>query len=93
MRWLPGTRRGVGLGKLGRYEEALESWDQAIQKDPSSRAALAYYSRGIVLAFLGRYEEALTSSTVHWRRSPGVRTSGTRRASRRWSGWNATTGP
>ncbi len=50
---------GVDLYRLHRYEEALNSLDQAIQLDPSF--ALIKHHKGRVLTELHRYEEALNS--------------------------------
>ena len=49
--------RGLVLGLLGRYEEALESFDKAIELDPNN--ALAWLNRGRALYALGRHQEAL----------------------------------
>ncbi len=47
------------LGKLERYEEALSSYDQAIELTP--KYARAWKNRGWVLGKLKRYNEALAS--------------------------------
>ena len=47
------------LNKLNRKEEALNSYDKAIELNPSD--ATAYYNRGNVLNDLNRKEEALNS--------------------------------
>ena len=47
------------LVRFNRYEEALESYDQAIKLKPDY--AEAFYNRGIVLVSLKRFEEALES--------------------------------
>ncbi|RKY72911.1 MAG: hypothetical protein DRQ14_05230 [Candidatus Latescibacterota bacterium] len=49
--------RGLVLGNLGRHEEALESFDKAIELDPNN--ALAWFNRGRALYALGRHQEAL----------------------------------
>jgi tetratricopeptide (TPR) repeat protein len=49
----------MALGSLGRYEEALASFDKAIELDPND--AWAWSLRGMALVSLGRYEEALAS--------------------------------
>uniref|UniRef100_UPI0012EEA659 tetratricopeptide repeat protein n=1 Tax=Rickettsia sp. MEAM1 (Bemisia tabaci) TaxID=1182263 RepID=UPI0012EEA659 len=48
--------RGLRLAALGRHEEALELYNQAIQINPKS---LTYFNKGLRLASLGRHEEAL----------------------------------
>ena len=47
------------LSELGRYEEALEAYDRAIELQPDY--ALIWWYKGVVLNELGRYEEALES--------------------------------
>ena len=51
--------RGEVLGLLGRYEEAVASYDRALELDPEF--AIAWDNRGGALGMLGRYEEALLS--------------------------------
>ena len=53
------TNRGLALGNLKRYEEALSSFDQALLLEPNYEVAL--YGRGFVLLRLERYEEALAA--------------------------------
>jgi tetratricopeptide (TPR) repeat protein len=50
---------GVSLDNLGRYEEAIASYDRAIEIDPNH--SNAHNNRGVSLDKLGRYEEAITS--------------------------------
>jgi len=56
MAWL---NHGWALGKLGKYEEALNSFDRTIQIQTDF--ATAWYNRGLALYELDRYEEALES--------------------------------
>ncbi len=51
--------RGNALDKLGRNEEALASYDQALKIIPDYHQV--WYNRGVVLGKLGRNEEAITS--------------------------------
>jgi tetratricopeptide (TPR) repeat protein len=51
---------GKRLGNLGRHEEALAAFDQAVALDPSY--ARAHYNRGHALHNLGRHEEALAAA-------------------------------
>jgi tetratricopeptide (TPR) repeat protein len=51
--------RGIALGEVGRYEEALKEFERAAQLDPG--AAWAHANRGSALETLGRYEEALAA--------------------------------
>jgi tetratricopeptide (TPR) repeat protein len=51
--------RGNELYGLGRYEEAIASYDRAVEINPDYYEA--WYNRGIALANLGRYEEAISS--------------------------------
>ena len=52
--------RGITLGQLGRYEDAVASSDRAIAIKPDHDSA--WYLRGITLGQLGRYEDAVASS-------------------------------
>ena len=49
--------KGLTLGKLGRYEEAIIAFEQVVHLDPDQFDA--FYHKGIALAKLGRYEEAI----------------------------------
>ncbi|MBS7250206.1 MAG: tetratricopeptide repeat protein [Candidatus Freyarchaeota archaeon] len=49
--------RGLDLGYLGMYDEALKCFDKAIQLDPSYDRAWSY--KGLCLVCLGRFNEAL----------------------------------
>jgi tetratricopeptide (TPR) repeat protein len=51
------NNRGAALESLGRYQEALECYDQALALN--ERSALAWVHRGTALEALGRTEEAL----------------------------------
>ncbi|MGR3278679.1 tetratricopeptide repeat protein, partial [Acaryochloris marina NIES-2412] len=44
---------------LGRYEEAIASYDKALEFKPDNDQA--WYNRGVDLGYLGRYEEAIAS--------------------------------
>ncbi len=50
---------GIVLNALGRYDEALASFDQVLSI--KQRSVEAYNNRGTVLEKLGRDEEALES--------------------------------
>ena len=50
---------GVELSNLGRYNEALKSYDKAVRIKP--KYVNAWHGRGVALSNLGRYEEALKS--------------------------------
>jgi tetratricopeptide (TPR) repeat protein len=50
---------GNTLDELGRYEEAIASYDKTIEIKPDDDAA--WYNRGFALLNLGRYEEAIAS--------------------------------
>ena len=52
-------KRGGVLISLGRAQDALESYDRAIARDP--RLSTAHDGRGTALAMLGRPQEALES--------------------------------
>lgn len=49
--------RGIALCELGRFEEALTSWDRALAIRPDYAEALN--NRSVALHKLGRFEEAL----------------------------------
>jgi len=51
------TIKGAALVVLGRYEEALQAFDKAIELDP--QYADAWNNKGVALYELGRYKEAL----------------------------------
>ncbi|MDJ0799544.1 MAG: tetratricopeptide repeat protein, partial [Calothrix sp. MO_167.B12] len=51
--------RGVNLENLERYEEAIASYDKALEFQPDYY--LAWYNRGVNLENLERYEEAIAS--------------------------------
>jgi tetratricopeptide (TPR) repeat protein len=51
------VNKGVSLGSLGRYEEAIHCCEKALALDP--RNVNAWNNKGISLSDLGRYEEAL----------------------------------
>lgn len=51
--------RGTALGQLGRLEEALESYEKALEISPDDRMVLT--NRGITFSDLGRHEEAIAS--------------------------------
>lgn len=48
---------GVALYERGRYEEALQAFDEAIQLNPD--LAVVWHNNGTAFRNLGRYEEAL----------------------------------
>jgi tetratricopeptide (TPR) repeat protein len=49
--------RGSAYSKLGRYQQAIEDYNQAILMKPDY--AHAYYNRGTVYGKLGRYKQAI----------------------------------
>jgi Flp pilus assembly protein TadD len=50
---------GIVLGDLGRYEQAIASFDKAVKIKPDDHSA--WYNKGIALEKLGRYEQAIAS--------------------------------
>jgi tetratricopeptide (TPR) repeat protein len=50
---------GIALYQLGRYEEAIESYEQALKHKPNSHEA--WINRGMALDELGRYDKAIES--------------------------------
>jgi tetratricopeptide (TPR) repeat protein len=53
------NNRGLALWNLGRYEEAIASYDKAVEIKPDKHEA--WYNRGLALGNLGRYEQAVAS--------------------------------
>lgn len=51
------NNKGVTLSRLGKYNEALEAYDQALRIDPDYPNA--WNNKGVVLSRLGKYSEAL----------------------------------
>ena len=51
--------RGIALGNLGREEEAIASYERAVEIKPDYQDA--WYNRGVALGNLGRWEEAIAS--------------------------------
>jgi tetratricopeptide (TPR) repeat protein len=52
--------RGNQLYRLGRNEEAIKAFDEAIKQKPDF-IHLAYYGRGLALSYSGKYQEAITA--------------------------------
>ena len=51
--------RGLSLSNLGKYEEAIKSYDKVLEIDPDS--LYVCNSKGSALNYLGKYEEAVKS--------------------------------
>jgi tetratricopeptide (TPR) repeat protein len=51
--------KGVVLGRMGRYDEELASFERALELQPDD--ADTWGNKGVVLGGMGRYEEALAS--------------------------------
>ncbi len=54
-------QRGLALYSLGRFEEAEQSFGEAIERDPNGAAA--WHNRGLAKSKLGRFAEALADAT------------------------------
>ncbi len=50
-------KTATALSRVGRYQDAIRAYDQALEIDPKN--PLALYNKGTALAKLGRYEDAL----------------------------------
>jgi len=48
---------GITLGRSGKYDEAIECFDKAIQINP--KYAEAWYNKGTALDFLGKHNKAI----------------------------------
>ena len=57
MGWVDWTLKGIALGALGRYQEALACHERGLEINP--RDSGLWHSKGVALGVLGRYEEAL----------------------------------
>jgi len=53
-------RNGINLRRLGRFKEALESFEKAIQLEPSN--VYCWINKAVALNQLKKYEEAVVSS-------------------------------
>jgi tetratricopeptide (TPR) repeat protein len=53
------NNRGIALSELGRFDEAIASYDQAIELKPNRDEV--WYNRGIALFGLGRFDAAIAS--------------------------------
>ena len=51
------NNKGVALSRLGKFHEAIEAYDQALQIDPEYTSA--WNNKGVVLSRLGKYNEAI----------------------------------
>lgn len=68
-KWKALHNRGVSLGLHGKYEEALQDFDQVVELKPDF--ASAWYNRAEVRATLGRYEDAISDYTQGLELTPG----------------------
>jgi len=66
--WLGHTLLGNALRRLGRYDQALSSFDRAVKLD--STQTLVWFCRAQVLCLLERFEEALADSAEAIRLDP-----------------------
>lgn len=65
--------RGVALTKLRKYEDAVHSFDKAIETASETdvkSTAMEFKNRGIALDYLGRFDEAIASYDEAIRRDP-----------------------
>jgi tetratricopeptide (TPR) repeat protein len=52
--------KGVALGYLGKYTEAIGAYEKSIEINPQGEfAVFAWISKSVVLDYLGRYDEAI----------------------------------
>lgn len=67
--WL---NKGIELGEIGRYEEAISCFDAAIKID--EKYADAWYNKGEALFYVNQYEDALHSLDKYFQLSPSIAT-------------------
>ena len=51
------NNKGISLDNLGKYNEAIEYYDKALEIDPENAEALN--NKGVALDDLGKYNEAI----------------------------------
>ncbi|GCL60080.1 serine protease [Microcystis aeruginosa] len=51
--------RGGQLCRLGRCEEAIKAFDEAIKQNDPKNVYLAWYGKGLALGYLGKYQTAI----------------------------------
>ncbi len=51
--------RGGQLCRLGRCEEAIKAFDEAIKQNDPDNVYLAWYGKGLALGYLGKYQTAI----------------------------------
>jgi len=51
------NNKGVALSRLGKYNEAIEAYDEALRINPDYTSA--WNNKGVVLSRLGKYPEAI----------------------------------
>ena len=49
--------KGLSLGSLGRYQDAIQYFDKVLKIQPNNVKAL--YNKGLSLGSLGRYQDAI----------------------------------
>jgi len=50
-------KKGLDLSEAGKYQEALECFEKAIEINPKEE--IAWYNKGVALTNLGKHQEAL----------------------------------
>jgi len=50
------NNKGNAFGMQGKYDEAIQAYDEAIRLDPEF--AYPWFSKGVVLEYLGKVAEA-----------------------------------
>ena len=72
---IPCYNKGIDLAEQGKYDEAIEYFNSAIETDPQD--AKVWYNKGVVLTLQGKYDEAIqaydkSSKSIHKMQTPGT---------------------
>ena len=51
------NNKGIAFGQQGKYDEAIQAYDEAIRLDPND--ANAWHNKGFALNNQGKYDEAI----------------------------------
>jgi tetratricopeptide (TPR) repeat protein len=60
--------KGIALAEQGKYDEAIQVYDKAIEQDPTF--AYPWNGKGLILSFQGKHDEAILALDEAIRRDP-----------------------